>query len=81
MATRTRQGSKYDKILSLDQIALGAKVHLATADRWRGRGRLPEPDLMLGNRPGWELETIEAWAQETNRDFDPALALAVEDDE
>lgn len=70
------QSAKYGTLICLDQIALGAQVHLATADRWRGRGLLPTPDLLLGNRPGWEIETIMDWAHRTNRDFDPVLALS-----
>ena len=65
---------KYTDLLCLDQIARGAGVHLATADRWRGRNLLPEPDLMLGNRPGWDVATITAWAADTKRKFDPVLA-------
>lgn len=66
---------KYRYLLCLDQIALGAGVHLATADRWRARGRLPEPDLMLGNRPGWDVDTIATWARSTGREFSAVRAL------
>ena len=65
---------KYRDLICLDEIARGAGVHTATADRWRARGLLPEPDLMLGNRPGWDVATIATWATSTGRAFDPGLA-------
>jgi len=32
-----------------------------TVDSWRWKGRLPEPDFMVSNRPLWYKATIVQW--------------------
>jgi len=45
-------------LVGLTQIAERLGVPRNTVDSWRARGKLPEPDLMIGIHPYWDWETI-----------------------
>lgn len=38
-----------------------------TVDSWRARGRLPEPEYVVGGRPAWRWSTIKRWAERSGR--------------
>jgi transposase-like protein len=46
-------------MLSYKDLARRWGVSTNTLRVWRHRGKLPEPDLVIGRSPGWNLETIE----------------------
>lgn len=50
-----------DPLLDRQGVADHLGLALATIDRYRHDGRLPEPDVTLGVSPGWHVSTIEAW--------------------
>lgn len=37
-------------------------VDVRTLRVWAGRGHLPDPDVRLGQSPGWYPATIQRWA-------------------
>lgn len=47
----------------LDMPAVAARLDVteSTIRKYRSQGRLPEPDIMLGQSPGWRATTIDAW--------------------
>ena len=47
--------------LTLGDVARHLGLSLSTVHNYRHQGRLPAPDGMLGNRPWWRPETIDAW--------------------
>lgn len=49
------------------EIAERLDVQRATVDKWRTRGLLPEPWLVISGTPIWEWNEIGAWAQVTGR--------------
>ncbi|WP_435592752.1 hypothetical protein [Nocardia sp. bgisy118] len=36
-------------------------MDVATVRSYRHKGMLPEPDMELGDRVGWQWRTIESW--------------------
>lgn len=49
-------------LLDLQQVADRLGVSYATVRRYRSQDAgFPEPDVMLGQSPGWRARTIEAW--------------------
>ncbi len=38
-----------------------------TIERMRAAGKLPPPDLFIGNSPRWREETIQAWIERGGR--------------
>lgn len=60
-------------------VQLFPQHNAVTVYRWRkntkgkGRGRLPEPDLVVGGVDMWSVETIQGWADETDRVLDSAV--------
>ncbi len=53
--------------VGLVEIAVRLGVDRATADQWRLRHLLPEPDWTVGGRPAWDWPKIQAWAGRTRR--------------
>ncbi len=53
--------------LGLAEIAERLGVKRGTADVWRHRGLLPEPEATIGGRPAWRWSTVETWARTTGR--------------
>lgn len=47
--------------LGIAEVAERMGVTAATVRSYRSRGQLPEPDVKLGQSPGWQPSTIEAW--------------------
>ena len=45
--------------LTLEDLADRWGIPYPTLKQRRHRGKLPEPDIMLGRTPAWELDTIE----------------------
>lgn len=56
-------------LVGLGEIAARLGVKRDTADHWRSRGVLPEPDPAdaAGRRPRWPWHVIRAWALATGR--------------
>lgn len=54
---------KTEELMDLPAIAALMGVKPRTANAWRDRGVLPEPEFKLSGRPGWRRSTIEAWAR------------------
>lgn len=52
-----------DREALLDSEAVAALLGIAVGSvaRYRTRGTLPDPDVMLGRSPGWWPATILAW--------------------
>ena len=54
--------------VGLAEIAARLGVTRKTADQWRARGLLPDPEpTTVGGRPWWRWAVIEQWAQDTGR--------------
>lgn len=53
--------------VGLVEIAERLGVDPKTAQQWRFRKLLPEPDALVSGRPVWQWRTIERWARETGR--------------
>jgi predicted DNA-binding transcriptional regulator AlpA len=47
--------------LSMPEIAARAGLAEQTVRQYRSRGRLPQPDAMIGRTPGWTEATADAW--------------------
>lgn len=47
--------------LGIAELAERMGVTASTVRAYRSRGQLPDPDITLGQSPGWESATIEAW--------------------
>lgn len=57
-----------DLPVGLHEITRVAGVERATADRWRERELLPDPDWAeVGGRPAWRLGTILDWLRASGR--------------
>lgn len=52
-----------DQVIDSRGVAKMLGIAVGSVARYRNRGDLPEPDLMLGRSPGWYRTTIEAWQQ------------------
>ena len=50
-----------EPLLGYKEIAEQSGVGEATLRNYRRRGYLPEPDVMLADRPRWRAATIEHW--------------------
>jgi len=50
-----------DPLLAYKEIAEQSGVGEATLRNYRRRGYLPEPDVMLADRPRWRASTIDKW--------------------
>lgn len=49
------------KILDLAGVAEHLGIAYSTARDYYASGRLPEPDMRLGRKPGWKATTIDRW--------------------
>lgn len=49
--------------LNLAGVAKALGVSLRTAQHWRQRGILPEPDLACGRVLRWSLPSIRSWLE------------------
>lgn len=47
--------------LGYPEVAALAGVSEATLRRYLSLGHMPDPDVRLGQSPGWELDTIRRW--------------------
>ena len=50
-----------DALLDYKEIAERTGVGVATLRNYRRRGYMPEPDVMLADRPRWRASTIQNW--------------------
>lgn len=52
----------------LDSKQVGERVGLAhqTVRQMRARGKMPDPDAMIGRAVGWLPETVDEWIKERN---------------
>lgn len=57
----------------LDQAGIADRLGLKAQSvrDLRERGRLPNPDALIGNRPGWLPETIDRWQADRKRPTAP----------
>lgn len=55
------KGGPDDPLLGYKDIAAKTGIGEATLRNYRKRGYLPEPDVMLADRPRWYLSTIVTW--------------------
>ena len=65
--TLNRQAEERPRVepmaLRLDELANAIGVSRRALERERTAGRLPKPDLRVGNMPLWRVETIRAWLE------------------
>lgn len=54
---------KHETIVLMDYAAIAQATGLepAVLRLWRSRGKMPEPDYMIAQSPGWLAGTIEDW--------------------
>jgi hypothetical protein len=54
---------KHETVVLMDynSIADHIGVEAAVLRLWRSRGKMPEPDYIVAQSPGWLAETIEDW--------------------
>lgn len=50
------------RYLAIADMAALAGISPATCRSYRSRGLLPEPDVMVGQSPGWTQATADRWA-------------------
>jgi len=50
-----------DPLIDYKEIAERTGVGVATLRNYRRRGYMPEPDVMLADRPRWRTSTIQNW--------------------
>lgn len=50
-----------EPLLGYKEISELSGVGAATLRNYRRRGYMPEPDVMLADRPRWRSSTIEKW--------------------
>jgi predicted DNA-binding transcriptional regulator AlpA len=55
------------ELVGIPEVAELLGVKRETVDKWRRRGRLPEPGWVVGGSPVWEAGEIRAWAKTTGR--------------
>jgi len=49
------------ELLDMPAVARRLGIAPSTVRKYRSSGRLPAPDVMLGQSPGWAPATIDAW--------------------
>lgn len=53
------------RYLGLSGLAERAGIRMGTIQRYSREGRLPEPDVLVGEGPravrGWSVQTVDAW--------------------
>ncbi len=47
----------------LNELAAVIGVSRRSIERERSAGRFPKPDVKIGKRPFWRVETIRKWAE------------------
>lgn len=54
---------KQETVVLMDYAAIAERTgqDAAVIRLWKSRGKLPEPDFMIAQSPGWLPQTIEAW--------------------
>lgn len=59
MATK----KKHETIVLMDYAAIAEATGVTHANLrlWKSRGKMPAPDYMIAQSPGWLPATIEAW--------------------
>lgn len=55
------------KLVGLVEIAELLGVRQQTAQVWRTRGVMPEPDFTVSGTPVWHRQSIVRWARQTGR--------------
>lgn len=50
-----------DDLLDSEGVSRLLGIAVGSVARYRSRGDLPEPDVMLGRSPGWYAATIRDW--------------------
>lgn len=56
-----RDNKKTESYLGYDGVAKAINTTSSTVRAYWAQGRLPEPDVMIGSRPGWKEETVTEW--------------------
>jgi predicted DNA-binding transcriptional regulator AlpA len=49
------------KLLTQNDLAAAVGVKPTTIRQWRLKGKLPEPDAVIGRTPAWTEEHVEEW--------------------
>jgi predicted DNA-binding transcriptional regulator AlpA len=49
------------RLLTRAEVLAQLGVSTPSLNRWIAAGRFPSPDVMLGNKRAWKVETIERW--------------------
>lgn len=52
------------KLYTYKEISEALGVQMGTLYVWADRGKLPKPDLRVGQSPAWLPATIEPWIKE-----------------
>lgn len=56
---RKVENPDFDTLMTPHDIAQFLRINYYTVRDLRHSGRIPPPDLTIGNRPRWKRETIE----------------------
>ena len=52
-----------EEVLSQKGFAARTGFPVTTIQTYRKRGWLPEPDLMVDNKPLWKASSVDAWVE------------------
>jgi hypothetical protein len=58
-----------DDLLGVIDAARHFGWRVDTVRKWRHRGLLPAPDVVVSGSPAWRAITLEAWAIRTGREY------------
>jgi predicted DNA-binding transcriptional regulator AlpA len=58
---------KIPQILDIPAVAERIGVSRQWVDQMRTNGELPDPDIVLGQSPGWLVATIDEWDSKRSR--------------
>ena len=53
--------------VNMDEVSVMTGLTIGTIRQYRGSGRLPKEDAMVGPIPVWEWGTIQKWNDERNK--------------
>lgn len=56
-----------DEPLGITELAAMFGRKRRTVEAWRYQGLLPQPDVTVGQSPGWYPSTLRAWGIRTGR--------------
>lgn len=69
---------KKETVILMDYAAIAETTGLepGVLRLWKNRGKMPEPDYMIAQSPGWLPATIEAWTSTFEEGRPPARKRA-----